>query len=83
MQNNLPPARQYMGLYSVKELAEVFGFSRTCIDRAIKQGELAYVSPNNKTKYVYIEDFAEFMQKKGNRTTFQNVAIALNSDKTN
>lgn len=54
------------GLYKIKELALMFDISRFSIDAAIKSGKLEYISPNNRDRYIKLNDFLEFMKKNSN-----------------
>lgn len=60
--NELRKARHAIGLYSIKELCEMFDCSRHNIDNAINTGCLKYVSPNNRDRYVYLQDFLSYMK---------------------
>ncbi len=72
--------RQDLGLYTVNELCGIFCINRRAIDFALNSGKLKYMSPNNKQKLIYLTDFLEYMQEKGNRSTSENSAIATNKD---
>lgn len=60
--NRLVKTRHELGLYSIKEICNMFGCGRTLIDKALKTGELDSMSPNNKERFVYLKDFMEFMK---------------------
>lgn len=57
-------ARHAIGLYSIKELCEMFNCGRSKIDYGINNGELPYISPNNKDRFVYLKDFLEYAEIK-------------------
>lgn len=73
----LVDARHGIGLYSIRELCDMFGCGRYMIDFAINSHQLKYMSPNNKSRFVYLKDFLEYMEKeKGNiGTGMTNVAL--------
>lgn len=60
-QVDLKQARHSIGLYSIKEICEMFNCSRHNIDIALNDGKLRFVSPNNKSRYIYINEFLQFM----------------------
>lgn len=55
-------ARHAIGLYSIKELCVMFGCSRYNIDKAINNKKLKYMSPNNRDRYICIDEFIHFMK---------------------
>lgn len=57
----LVKARHAIGLYSISELTEMFGMSRFHLDNALNLGELKYISPNNKTRFIYLQDYLEYL----------------------
>lgn len=63
-EEKLRKARHDIGLYTIKELAVMFDCGRQSIDNAINTGQLKYISPNNKTRYVFVSDFLKYSQKK-------------------
>lgn len=64
IQSDLKNARIAIGLYSISELCLMFGCSRYSIDNPINRNELKYISPNNKTRYVYLQDFLNYLENK-------------------
>ena len=68
-QQELIEARQKVGLYSIQELCSMFCCGRSKIDFAINSGQLKYMSPNNRDRFVYLNDFLDYMnshnKKKG------------------
>lgn len=64
MKNQLIEARQKIGLYSIKELCAMFGCGRSKIDAAINSGKLRYMSPNGKSRFVFLNDFLEFNKQE-------------------
>lgn len=69
VKNALIETRHHAGLYSIKELCTMFGCGRAKIDFALNTGQLKYISPNNRERFIYLEDFLSFMKtnnvKKG------------------
>lgn len=57
-------ARHNLGLYSIQELCSMFGCGRSKIDLAINTGQLKYISPNNRDRFVYLKDFFNFLNYK-------------------
>lgn len=66
-EKELREARREIGLYSVQELRVMFNCGRTVIDNALNTGQLKYLSPNNRERFVYLNDFIEFMKKGGEK----------------
>lgn len=56
-------ARHKIGLYSIKELCSMFACGRSLIDKGINSGILKYMSPNNRDRYVYLNDFLKYIEK--------------------
>ena len=50
-------SRRLLGLYTIKELSDMFDIGRHKIDLMINTGKLKYVSPNGKTRYVLLKDY--------------------------
>lgn len=63
-EKKLVEARHNLGLYSIQELCSMFGCGRTKIDLAINTGQLKYISPNNRDRFVYLKDFFDFLNYK-------------------
>jgi len=63
----LTAARHGIGLYSLKEICIMFNCSRYSLDNAINLGELKYISPNNRDRYVYLSTYLEYLDKKGGK----------------
>ncbi|MBQ8749677.1 MAG: hypothetical protein IJZ29_04355 [Clostridia bacterium] len=61
---DLVEIRHKQGLYKIEELADMFSIGREQISYAINTGRLRYMSPNNKTRFVYLNDFIEYLNKK-------------------
>lgn len=57
--------RHERGLYSIKELQAMFGIGRVTIDYALNSGQLKWMSPNGSTRFVFLKDFMEWMEKGG------------------
>lgn len=57
----LEKARHAISLYSIDELCAMFKCSRYSIDNAINIGKLDYISPNNRDRYIYLQDFLSYM----------------------
>lgn len=55
--------RHKQGLYSVDELAKMFGVQKSYINYAINLNRIKYISPNTKVKYIYLNDFVEYMKQ--------------------
>lgn len=76
---SLIKSRQDMGIYSIDELAKIFNISRRSIDKAINNQQLTYISPNNKQRFVYLDVFIEYMNKKGNCLSLKNKQLPKNN----
>ncbi len=61
----LVEARHEKGLYSIRELRAMFDVGRCSIDFALNSGQLKWMSPNGKERFVFLDDFIEWMEKKG------------------
>lgn len=57
-------ARHKIGLFTIQEYCEMFDMSRYYIDLAVNSGELEFVSPNNRQRFIDINDFQKWMKKK-------------------
>lgn len=68
-QEELTKVRQSQGIYSIRELSSMFQCGRSKIDNAINTGQLNYLSPNNRDRYVFLNDFLKYMKRdlKGER----------------
>ena len=64
MREQLIEARQKLGLYSIKELCAMFGCGRSKIDEAINSGKLKYMSPNGRSRFIFLNDFLEFNKQE-------------------
>lgn len=62
--DELKNARHKIGLYSIRELCVMFECGRARIDSAINSNHLSYISPNGRTRYIYIKDFLDYFNKK-------------------
>lgn len=60
----LMDARHKIGLYSVSELCSMFECGRAKIDSLLNTGQLKYISPNGRTRYVYLNEYLELLSKK-------------------
>lgn len=60
--NKLIEIRHERGLYSIVELCAMFGCGRAKIDFALNTGQLKYVSPNNRDRFIFINDFLVYME---------------------
>lgn len=56
--------RHDMGYYSVQELCAMFGIGRSFIDNALNSGQLEYISPNAKTRFIKLSDYLELVKVK-------------------
>ena len=56
--------RHNQGLYDINELCKMFNVQRPFINFAIESGRLKYMSPNNKQKFIYLNDFIDYMKTK-------------------
>ena len=56
--------RHNQGLYDINELCKMFSVQRPYIIFAIESGRLKYMSPNKKQKFIYLDDFIEYMKTK-------------------
>lgn len=63
-QDELQKYRHEMGYYSIKEICVMFGCNRTRIDNAINTKELDYISPNGRTRFVKLNEFLEYCNRK-------------------
>lgn len=63
----LKQARYNITIFSIEELATMFKCGRACIDNAINTGKLPYFSPNNKDRYVYLNDFEKYLKENGSK----------------
>ena len=61
-EKELSSVRQSKGLYNIKELAKMFGIGRAKIDYALNTNQLKYVSPNGKTRFIFVDDFFEYLK---------------------
>lgn len=59
--------RHSQGLYSIKELMAMFGIGRHALDFAMNSGQLKWMSPNNRERFVYMSDFLLWMEKGGKK----------------
>lgn len=59
----LMDARHKMGIYSVSELCCMFECGRAKIDVLLNKGQLKYISPNGRTRYVYLNEYLELISK--------------------
>lgn len=76
-EKELSCVRQSKGLYSIKELAKMFGIGRARIDYALNTNQLKYVSPNGKTRFIFIDDFFEYLKIADLKTkTAEHIASA-------
>lgn len=71
-EKELIDARHNLGLYSIRELCSMFGVSRYSLDKAINEEGLKYISPNSKNRFVFLNDYVEFMEKKALATAIAN-----------
>lgn len=66
----LKKARFGIGYYSISELQAMFSdCGRSKIDYLINSGELSSISPNNRERYVKLEDFLSCLQKEKELST--------------
>ena len=61
-EQELKKFRIQKGYLTIKELCDMFGCGRDYIDYGINVGRLRYMSPNNKLRIVYLDDFIEYMK---------------------
>lgn len=59
----LDKARHAISLYTIRELCTMFGCGRAHIDMALNNGSLKFMSPNNRDRFIYLNDFLEFFTK--------------------
>lgn len=59
--DELADRRHALGIYSIKELSDMFGMGRSHIDYALNTNQLKYVSPNNRTRFILLKDFIAFL----------------------
>ena len=59
--DNLEEVRHKLGLYSIIELSQMFNCHRNAIDYALNTGKLKYISPNRKDRFIYLNDYLEYM----------------------
>lgn len=57
----LRQSRRLLGLYTIKELSDMFDIGRHKIDLMINTGKLKYVSPNGKTRYILLKDYVNVL----------------------
>lgn len=63
-ESELIELRKQIKLFSIGELCVMFNCGRGSIDDAINSGQLEYLSPNNRDRYIYLDKFLEYMQKR-------------------
>lgn len=56
-EEELVKARQEIKLFTIDELCTMFACGRMHIDNALNSGRLKYMSPNNRDRYIYLDDF--------------------------
>ena len=54
--------RQTKGYLTIKEVCDMFNCGRDYIDYGINTRKLKYMSPNNKTRFIYLDDFIGYMK---------------------
>lgn len=54
--------RRDMGIFSISEICEMFGCGRSYIDFMINDQKLNYITPNNRDRFVYLNDFLNCMR---------------------
>lgn len=74
----LTKERHEQGLYSIKELCVMFHCGRSKIDFAVNTGQLNYLSPNGRDRFIYFNDFLEYSIKKDNTTKIETEAVLSN-----
>ncbi len=61
----LQQVRHSIGYYSIKELQVMFlSCGRAKIDYLVNSGKLKFISPNNREKYIKLEDFLSCLQNE-------------------
>jgi len=60
----LKNVRHERGIYSIKELSIMFDCHRKKIDDAINHNGLHYMSPNGRTRFIYLADYLSYIEKK-------------------
>lgn len=61
----LQSVRHSIGYYSIRELQVMFsGCGRAKIDYLVNSGKLKFISPNNREKYIKLEDFLFYLQNE-------------------
>lgn len=91
--NTLVEDRHRLGLYSVIELAKMFSVGRSAIDYLLNTGQLKFISPNNKSRFILLKDYLacigvskEDIEKNYDKYLLKfnkKEAIAQNCDKDN
>jgi len=60
----LKNVRHERGIYSIKELSIMFDCHRKKIDDAINNNSLHYMSPNGRTRFIYLSDYLLYIEKR-------------------
>jgi hypothetical protein len=74
-EEELVKGRIEKGIFTITELAKRYCTHRYSIDNAINTGQLPFMSPNNKTRFVKETDFEKYMQESATRMLQQNQAL--------
>jgi len=75
----LANARHAIGLYSISEMCEIFPrangkpMSRHTVDFLINSGQLRYVSPNGRDRYVFLAEYIEVTTNYAKKNCRQNM----------
>lgn len=65
--DDLVKFRQNMGIFSISEICKMFGCGRSYIDLMINNQMLNYISPNNRDRFVYLNDFLTCVQNENKK----------------
>lgn len=76
----LKQTRHQLGIYSIAELSEMFNVGRHKIDFLLNTGLLKYISPNGRTRYIFLKEYVELLGIKLDETKKDSNLIKLLSD---
>lgn len=59
--NKLKETRHQLGIFTITELSEMFKVGRHKIDHYLNTGQLKYISPNGRTRFVRLKEYVEVL----------------------
>lgn len=64
MGEKMQQIRNDRGIFTIEELSAMFKMGRQKIDDALNDNKLDYISPNNKQRFIRLEDFEKWAENK-------------------